>query len=349
MTGKGYSIGVETQFCIRNQRNCGFCRTPLDWEARDEHGPKVATVAFATFDETGNPVLSRPERPIQLSENRLFHANNGRVPMRIKGKAASLFAHETSTSQYCYDCDRSDKMTPGTWLHPACADLSTCFNSTFLQATTPRSTPCEADSRDRMRFIQNFLADCIQRLDWPQGLPHLPLEIWLKITQHILDSADARATFLRPALGWVASQQVADFAFQPQYSQVSLAKPIYASYVRFEGRCYIQGLYNSNPEGDIEDSLITGSSTCAPLHNDKVAKGGRVFIADDYLGIRGVFFVPSSRLDEWSRDWPRLPGVWWRSFNIVNDLGNPHLIMETDVRLRTFELSRAATNTSPIH
>ncbi|KAM5352737.1 hypothetical protein ACJ41O_005459 [Fusarium nematophilum] len=162
---------------------------------------------------------------------------------------------------------------------------------TFLAATHYAFAPGVSDERRRADYIQQALSRNLQRAGcWPRELPP---ELWLMVARLLVE----------PSAVLTAQEQVHGCDATGD-SVLDLTQPIYASYVKIDGRCYVKSLQNIAGASPNKGTrlLLPAPST----------EGRDIFVAEDHLGVRQVVFVSPKRRDEWRRNHPNLPGAWWR-------------------------------------
>lgn len=148
-------------------------------------------------------------------------------------------------------------------------------------------------------------------------------------------------------------EQVLQSQNQQRRLGLDLAKPVYASYVSVEGRCYLQCLRNMDTQDPEAETNSAEAHRVTPENANKAkAKVNRIsllfpgcsvftqsrvalLVAADHLGIRRAVFVPEGqKLAEWCRRQVHVPGLWWKHFPAdvlaASDSG-PALIVEHDV------------------
>ncbi|TLD25152.1 hypothetical protein PspLS_05891 [Pyricularia sp. CBS 133598] len=183
--------------------------------------------------------------------------------------------------------------THGSWTHE---------KGPFLAATRYVSRPSLSEERRRLEYNRLKLAKSLQASlrenGQPRPLPELPLEICLNI-----------ASFLDRPFATMASSFVWT---QIPDTTVNLALPLYASYVKMDGRHYVRKLCN-------ELDQVTGRQANEPQRlvvppnqgGTDESNYGDILIAVDHLGVRQVFFVPPGQRSNWQRKHPDVPGAWW--------------------------------------
>jgi hypothetical protein len=128
------------------------------------------------------------------------------------------------------------------------------------------------------------------------------------------------------------SDGTADIIFDPN-------QPVYATYVKIDGRSYIKTLRNktrNKTKGEISIRLST------PIIQDGDAEKD-MFVAEDHLGIRRIFFVSPKHVEKWCRAPPSVPGAWWKHMSQHNIPST--MVFKTDVGSQTPGVSfQANTN-----
>jgi len=91
--------------------------------------------------------------------------------------------------------------------------------------------------------------------------------------------------------------------YLPSESLIELTRNVYAQYHEFDGVYYIKSLRNSRSKRGKNELLLLGVQKKGAI--------GRVFVAEDHLGIRSVQFASSDTISE-----PRpIPGTWWKDIS----------------------------------
>ncbi|KAF5661805.1 hypothetical protein FHETE_8269 [Fusarium heterosporum] len=131
---------------------------------------------------------------------------------------------------------------------------------------------------------------------WPRKLP---TELWAMVAGLLLRDC---ATFTaQEQVDGCNSDNAADIT-------LDLNQPVYATYVRIDGRAYIKALgHEARNETKTEISIRLST----PIIQDGNANKN-IFVAEDYLGICRIFFVSPKYVEQWCRAPPRVPGAWWK-------------------------------------
>ncbi|CCF40510.1 hypothetical protein CH063_00354 [Colletotrichum higginsianum] len=163
----------------------------------------------------------------------------------------------------------------------------------FLAATQYAFAPSVAEERRRADYIQKALALDLQRaLVWPRSLPH---ELWLMVAES-----------LAQACASLTAQEQVQGSVDVDDSTLDLRQPVYASYVKIDGRCYVKSLQNTPGV-----SGGKGTYLLQPAQAPK-EESNNMFVAEDHLGICQVVFVSPRSCLEWCRNHPAVLGTWWR-------------------------------------
>lgn len=254
--------------------------------------------------------------------------------------------------------------------HLACyrgCPLLAAWDRPLLRATGYDYPPSPAEERRRADHLADQLATRLQLLypgrqprHFPSGIGPaaaagagvargLPKEVWLIVAGLLL-------RWYAPLHSW---NQVARAAVEPA-PEIDLRLPVYASYVKFDGRRYVRSLYNGAAD-ELEPAqgrfrVLLGMHAAGgadlerePVSEDPNGKGkgkakrklatrdeaaqenhGGMFLAQDQLGIRQIFFVSYDRQNDWRRRHPTIPGAWW-SYIPIAGLGETTLEVVTDV------------------
>lgn len=180
--------------CIQVGRRCGVCRLPMTSHAPSSPAPIrfEAPVRVAAFQPaTGQVFLS--EVLDECLDDQVLKFSD--IAWRFE--KTGILIHECVT--WNQDCRHDYRSMPGVWLHPSCAEMTSCLTPTFFRATQYRSTPSVAEEWRRLHTARDALANALKQMKgWPCGLPH---EIWLAIAEEaLLDEKDHPAKAL--CLGW---------------------------------------------------------------------------------------------------------------------------------------------------
>ncbi|GJD01246.1 hypothetical protein ColKHC_10071 [Colletotrichum higginsianum] len=163
----------------------------------------------------------------------------------------------------------------------------------FLAATQYAFAPSVAEERRRADYIKKALALDLQRaLVWPRSLPH---ELWLMVAES-----------LAQACASLTAQEQVQGSVDVDDSTLDLRQPVYASYVKIDGRCYVKSLQNTPGV-----SGGKGTYLLQPAQAPK-EESNNMFVAEDHLGICQVVFVSPRSCLEWCRNHPAVLGTWWR-------------------------------------
>ena len=95
-------------------------------------------------------------------------------------------------------------------------------------------------------------------------------------------------------------------------SMLDLTQPVYATYVKVDGRYYVQSLLNTLGTNANKQACLLLPSRTEKQGPDDDDNGKDLSVAEDHVGIRQAFFVSPSRRDEWCDSHPSVPGAWWR-------------------------------------
>ncbi|KAF5019171.1 hypothetical protein F66182_8821 [Fusarium sp. NRRL 66182] len=166
----------------------------------------------------------------------------------------------------------------------------------FLAATCYTYNPSLSEERRRARYIQKALVCNLQQARlWPR---ELATELWTMVAGLLLEDCAA----------FTAQEQLRKCDKAEEYT-VDLTQPVYASYVKIDGRVYVRNLQNkarTDVKGGSRIMLL------APGKHAKENEGKDMFVAEDHLGIRQIIFASPKRCDEWFRSHPSTPGAWWK-------------------------------------
>ncbi|KAF9770073.1 hypothetical protein IL306_012424 [Fusarium sp. DS 682] len=171
----------------------------------------------------------------------------------------------------------------------------------FLAATHYTFPPPLTEERRRTQYIRQSLINNLQQQQTKLWFRELPMELCAMVASHLVQEC-ANLTGQEQVDG-CNSDSVADIT-------LDLNQPVYATYVKIDGRSYIKALRNRNEarnktKGEISIRLST------PIIQDGKANKD-MFIAQDHLGIRRIFFVSPEHVQQWCRAPPSVPGAWWK-------------------------------------
>lgn len=189
------------------------------------------------------------------------------------------------------------------------------------------------EDRRREHYLQKGLAPRLTHAcTWPR---ELPLELWTMIAGYLI----------RECAVVSLQEQVLKCQNQQRRLALDLAKPVYASYVSVEGRCYVQCLKNEDPEAHSaeaskekpEDPNKAGKrmNLLFPGRSVTTQSSVNLLVAADHLGIRRMLFIPEGqKLSKWYRRQVYISGLWWRHFPadvLASSDSGSALIVENDV------------------
>ncbi|KAF7559766.1 hypothetical protein G7046_g4391 [Stylonectria norvegica] len=197
-------------------------------------------------------------------------------------------------------CSYSDNRSTECY-HVVCYDRKPLpITLEFLAATNYDHAPAKGEVKRRVRHIQESLAQHLHRkVAWAGRFPY---ELCLMI---------ARALDVRDCVTLMAQTE----AWRNQHESsvpLDLEGPVYATYIKMDGRYYVKTLRNTRmPRATAERTCIV---LPARSENQIVEQSSRhdVFFAEDHLGLRQIFFVSPTRRKDWNRNPPIVPGAWWR-------------------------------------
>lgn len=224
-----------------------------------------------------------------------FTVDNARIATKPRAICFHLDCHQTS----------------GFWNHE---------KGPLLAATRYFFRPSLSAERRRLEDNQVTLAKGLQVSFRKHGqhrpLPELPLEICLNIASFL----DRLFAMVASAIPW---KQNSD-------TTVNLALPLYASYVKMEGRHYVRELCNE-PDETTGDQANGAQRLVVPPNRGGTdqSNNGDILIAVDHLGVRQVFFVPPGRRSDWRQKHPQVPGAWW--MHIPRPIGDANWSSRSDV------------------
>jgi hypothetical protein len=178
-------------------------------------------------------------------------------------------------------------------LHRACRNITPIeLSTTFLAATAFTFEPDLWEKERRKKFLQDQIIQALQ-FEWARY--HLPLELWLQITTYLSleEYAAIRSEFLSSFLG--KNQACVEETI------LDVSAPISIRRRKIDGISYISSLQNGT-----DGVFIIGASQ-------------RIFIGEDYLGVRELLIDRSAYAQHHSH-------LWWRSI-----CGSQHLRVLYDV------------------
>lgn len=115
---------------------------------------------------------------------------------------------------------------------------------------------------------------------------------------------------------------------------LDITKPIRASYTKIDGRTYVKHLRNA-AEAETETNKGPQSWLAVPFAREAGEEhetgGQNLFVAEDHLGIRRVFFVSPKHRKAWCCNPPGLPGAWWKRLSISREGAFLTVVIRSDV------------------
>ncbi|EXK78195.1 hypothetical protein FOQG_17119 [Fusarium oxysporum f. sp. raphani 54005] len=173
----------------------------------------------------------------------------------------------------------------------------------FLAATHYAFPPPLTEEHRRTQYIRQALTYKLQQAKlWPR---ELPTELWAMVAGLLLQ--DCATLTAQEQVDGCNSDSAADITFD-------LNQPVYATYVKIDGRSYIKTLGNKT-RNKIKGEISVRLST--PIIQDGDADKD-MFVAEDHLGIRRIFFVSPKHVEQWCRAPPSVPGAWWKHISQYN-------------------------------
>lgn len=154
-------------------------------------------------------------------------------------------------------------------------------------------------------------------------------------------------------------EQVLKCQNQQRRLALDLAKPVYASYVSVEGRCYVQCLKNEDSEAhgaeaseekpeDPNKAEAKRMNLLFPGRSVATQSSVNLLVASDHLGIRRVLFIPEGqKLAKWCRRQVYISGLWWKHFPadvLASSDSGSALIVENDVSVLLLSMVRFRIN-----
>ncbi|KAG8673851.1 hypothetical protein FPOAC2_07320 [Fusarium poae] len=180
--------------------------------------------------------------------------------------------------------------------HSSCYEFRfRAITPAFLAATDYTFPPPLTEERRRTQYIRQSLTYSLQQAKfWPR---EIPLELCAMVVSLLLQDCAA-----------LTSQEQVDRCNSDVATDVTLDlnRPIYATYVKIDGRSYIKAL-GDEPRNSTKGQLTIRLSP--PIQDRKADKD--IFVAKDHLGIRRIFFVSPRHVEQWCRTPPSVPGAWW--------------------------------------
>ncbi|KAH6869421.1 hypothetical protein B0T10DRAFT_594670, partial [Thelonectria olida] len=224
---------------------------------------------------------------------------------RVSGE----FEFQHSRSTYDEDLDinihlcRHDKCRDRTntvCFHSRCYEFSSySITPAFLAATKYAFVPPAHEERRRADYIQRALAQNLQLMtDWPR---ELPLELWLMVAEPLI-----------PDCAVLSTKELVHRTDTIGDSVLDLTLPVYATFVKIDGRYYVRRLLNALGTQDSKQVCLFLPGRTEKQGRDDGDEGKDLFVAEDHVGIRQVIFVSPGRRDEWCRSHPSVPGAWWK-------------------------------------
>ena len=188
--------------------------------------------------------------------------------------------------------------------HAGCFRIArSTLSDSLVYGTAYRFEPLPSQIRQRESALLGLMLDRL-RCAWPQ--PHLPVEVWLKITPFLLhESAAALAVE-----AMMSAPELVLARYTGLFSTLDLSQNVYASYVKFEGVRYVKLLRNATAQEAREGEYLL-------LDAAKHANVCHVHIAFDICGIRQVQFASSGRILPKTEP---VRGLWWRRLSIPEGL-----------------------------
>lgn len=186
-----------------------------------------------------------------------------------------------------------------------------CFHSRCYEFRSYPVTPALLDAteyafvapaheeRRRADYIQRALAQNLQlATGWPR---ELPFELWRMIAEPLVQEC-----------AFLNTEELVHRVDAIGDSVLDLTQPVYATYVKVDGRYYVRSLLNAPGTDASKQAYLV-----LPARTEKQGPDGDdgskdLFVAEDHVGVRRVIFVSPNRRDEWCKSHPSVPGAWWR-------------------------------------
>ncbi|KAG5766485.1 hypothetical protein H9Q72_005450 [Fusarium xylarioides] len=189
---------------------------------------------------------------------------------------------------------------------------------TFLAATCYSYDPPLSEERRRARYIEQALVYNLQQARlWPR---ELATELWTMVAGLLLEDCAA----------FTAQEQLRECDSAEEYT-IDLTQPVYASYVKIDGRVYVKNLRNT---GKTDFHMLLTPGICADEN-----EGMDMFVAEDHLGIRQIIFASPKRCDEWCRSHSSAPSAWWKHISRC-DIRSTVAIRSDGLKIRDIKFGR---------
>ncbi|KAF4426698.1 hypothetical protein F53441_14094 [Fusarium austroafricanum] len=167
----------------------------------------------------------------------------------------------------------------------------------FLAATRYAFPLPLTEERRRTQYIRQSLTYNLQQIKlWRR---ELPTELWAMVAGFLLQ--DCATLTAQEQVDGCNSDSAADIT-------LDLNQPVYATYVKIDGRPYIKALGH---EAQNKTKMEISIRLSTPIIQEGNANRD-IFVAEDHLGIRRIFFVLPKHVEQWCRAPPSVPGAWWK-------------------------------------
>ncbi|KAF5009622.1 hypothetical protein FDECE_4172 [Fusarium decemcellulare] len=210
-------------------------------------------------------------------------------------------------------------------LHRSCYRVaSTVFSISIpklLDITRCLPHPTEGDGRSA--YLHHALTEKLQaKVTLPR---HIPGEIWALIASYwVSEAATATAAAAMPK-----PLEDDEYLQDDGVEQVDMRWPIYATYVKFNGRHYLRSLHNS-PTAPCEDLALVRLRPRPEKPADRSTltffkphtSDCDMFIDKDGFGVRQVFFVSPLQRQAWNLAQPTVPDADRTCLSGVSGLEN---------------------------
>lgn len=185
--------------------------------------------------------------------------------------------HLNHREHLCSQCTRTTHC-----FHIEChsSALRLPITSKFLAATDYTYIPPLSEQHRRFQYFQTSMAE---NLNLSRSLPILPPELWQLVAGHLV----------RLSAAVTSQHRVPSHATALTY-EIDASKPIYASYVKFDGSVYVKSLYNSS-----DPTSGTDIRLFSPGHRDSTITSLEIWLSEDHQGIRRIVFVAPGTLRAW--------------------------------------------------
>ncbi|KZZ89386.1 hypothetical protein AAL_07685 [Moelleriella libera RCEF 2490] len=237
-----------------------------------------------------------------LRDNELVYAGDDRVSGESEfQQQRSIYDEDLNINIHmCLGDNCLSRIKATVCFHSRCYKVrSYTVTPAFLDATQYAFIAPPHEEQRRADYIRRALAQNLQKAaGWPSTLP---LELWLMIAALLVQECAVVTTEERVH----CDEAVGD-------SMLDLEQPVYATYVKVDGRYYVQRLLNAPETNGGKQAYLLLPARTQKQGQDDVGHGKDLFVAEDHVGIRQVVFVSPHHRDEWCRCHPNIPGAWWR-------------------------------------